>query len=37
VKNPVEKPSTGRPMELILREFWLFAHALGSDSVGPVF
>jgi hypothetical protein len=37
VKNPVEKPSAGRPMKLILREFWLFAHALGGGFAGPVF
>jgi hypothetical protein len=37
VNNPVEKPSGVRPMKLILREFWLFAHGLGGGSAGPVF
>jgi hypothetical protein len=37
VKNPVEKPLTGRPMKLILREFWLFAHALGGGADRPDF
>jgi hypothetical protein len=37
VNNPVEKPLTERPMELILREFWRFAHALGGGPKRPDF
>jgi hypothetical protein len=37
VNNPVEKPVADRPMELILREFWRFAHALGGRRKQPVF